>query len=155
MTRKQITFAIALLFTITVVHFQIPNRDLTLHILLRLLYLVPIAYVSLQTGRKGGVLVSLVVTLVFLPHFFFSVADKEFIAGNITAVILFNLTGFFLGYFRDVTERGYISRKQQRMIVTPEDKGHNVLFYVDNSPLSSGVAKWFDCFGELPCRYFP
>lgn len=143
MTRKQITIAIALLFTIAVIHSLIPERNLTLHILLRLLYLVPIAYVALQTGRKGGIFVSLAATLVFLPHFFFSGADQEFIAGNITAVILFNVAGFFLGYFRDVSEKGYISRKQQQVVVIPEGRGHKILFYVDNSPLSFSVAKWF------------
>lgn len=143
MKRKKIIFAIVLLFIIAIVHLQIPEHDLTLHVLLRLLYLVPIAYVALLTGRKGGVLTSLAATIVFLPHFFFSGANQEFIAGNITAVILFNLTGFFVGYFRDVSERGYINQRQQQVVIAPEGKGHRVLFYVDKSPLSSGVAKWF------------
>jgi len=143
MKRKKIFFTIVLLFIIAIVHLQIPERDLTLHIFLRLLYLVPIAYVALLTGRKGGILTSLAATLLFLPHFFFSGADQEFIAGNITTVILFNLTGFFAGYFRDVTERGYINRRQQQVVIAPKGKGHRVLFYVENSPLSPDVAKWF------------
>lgn len=143
MKRKKIIFAIVLLFIIAVIHLRIPERDLTLHILLRLLYLAPIAYVALLAGLRGGILTSLAATLVFLPHFFFSGADQEFIVGNITAVFLFNLTGFFVGYFRDVSERGYINRRQQKVVIAPEVKEHRVLFYVDNSPLSSGVANWF------------
>ncbi|MCK5194795.1 MAG: universal stress protein [Desulfobulbaceae bacterium] len=147
MNRKQITIAIIMMFSVAVFHFFIPRDFLSLHILFRLLYLVPIAYIALNFGRKGGVIAAIAVTIIFLPHFFMVKTSHEFVAGNIAAVVLFYLTGLFVGSFRDKAERGITMQQQQRQVVIPSaGEGCNILFYIDGSPLSAAVAEWFSAF---------
>ena len=147
MKKKQIFIAIIMMFSVAVFHFFIPRDYLSLHILFRLLYLVPIAYIALNFGRKGGVIAAIAVTIIFVPHFFMVKTSHEFVAGNIAAVVLFYLTALFVGSFRDAAERGIIKQQQQRQVVIPSaGEGCNILFYIDGSPLSAAVAKWFGNF---------
>lgn len=143
MTRRQLATAIGLLLGIAGVHLVIPERELTLHILLRLVYLVPIAMVALRKGKKAGLMMSLAATALFLPHFLFQQATVEFNAGNVVALVMFNLTGFVAGTYRDKSERGYVSSQQRQTIRTLPPGENRILFFVDNSPLSMDVARWF------------
>lgn len=146
MNRKQISIAIIMMFGVAVFHFFIPRDFLSLHILFRLLYLVPIAYIALYSGRKGGIIAAITMTIIFLPHFFMDRTTQDFTAGNIAAVILFYITGFFVGSFRDSSERGVINQQQQQVVVPSTGKGCNILFYIDNSPLSAASAEWFGAY---------
>lgn len=143
MTRKQLLMTIGLLVAIATLHLLIPQRDLTLHVLFRLFYLVPIIIVALNKGKAGGVLTALASTALFLPHFLFQQATREFTAGNIVAVVMFNLTGFLVGLYRDSSERGYISSQQRQFVPKSSGSEGSVLFFVENSPLSIGAAEWF------------
>jgi len=144
MNAKQKILAAVMIISVAVFHYFIPRDLLTLHILFRFLYLVPITYVALYTGRLGGVVIALTVTLVFLPHFFMSTSSHEFVAGNIGAVILFNLAGYFVGSFRDKSEQEVIAQKKKlRVVATHKGEGNNILFYADSTQLASATAEWF------------
>ncbi|MDW7772645.1 MAG: universal stress protein [Desulfobulbaceae bacterium] len=147
MNKEKIKHGIAMIAGIALFHYLLPRELLSLHILFRFLYLVPVAYVAFYTGRKGGLLTALAVTVVFLPHFFMATATQEFIAGNIGAIILFFLAGFFVGNFRDVSEREILKRQEQRQIISASKDGiRSILFYSDNTQLSSAAAEWFISF---------
>ena len=146
MNRKQISIAIIMMFGVAVVHLIIPRDFLSLHILFRLLYLVPIAYIALYSGRKGGVLAAITMTIFFLPHFFMDRTTQDFTAGNIAALVLFYITGLFVGSFRDSSERGVIKQQLREVAVPFTGKECNILFYIDNSPLSAASAEWFGAY---------
>ena len=143
MTKKQFFITIALLVLITTLHYSIPQNYLALHIIFRMLYLIPIIYIGLQKGIIGGIATSISATLLFLPHFFFSHATTEFHAGNIVAVILFNVAGIASGILRSSSEKKYQDHKQKAYIKPVTGKAKNILFYAENSPATIFTAKWF------------
>lgn len=112
MEKKKIVWIILITVLITIIHISIPERYPALHIFFRLLYFILIVYTALATGKKGGMIASVAVSLIVLPHFFFSSASTEFITGNVAAIVLFNLVGFYAGMFRDRTEVSLTKRKQ-------------------------------------------
>ena len=144
MHKKQIAVVILLTAIVAIIHSFIPEKYLALHIIFRLLYFIPIVLAALSTGRKGGLITSFAISLIFLPHFFFVNANSEFIAGNAVAIVLFNLCGLFVGSFRESTEVGLVKRLQQEQVVVPsrDAEQQRVLFYIDGSPLSLSTAQW-------------
>ena len=146
MNRKEISIAVIMMFGVAVFHFFIPRDFLSLHIFFRLLYLVPIAYIALYSGRKGGMLAAITMTIIFLPHFFMDRTTQDFTAGNIAVVILFYITGFFVGSFRDSSERGVIKQQLREVAVPFTGEECNILFFIDDSPLSAASAKWFGAY---------
>ena len=145
MTKKQTTIIILITLAVAVIHTLIPQRFLALHIILRLLYFIPIILAALSSGRKGGLIVAGAISLVFLPHFFFHHASREFMIENTVAIVLFLLSGFFIGSFRESSEIQLNKRlAEERMVVPVRDaEQQRVLFYNDSSSLSLGTAKWF------------
>lgn len=135
---------ILIVLAVASIHSFIPERYLTVHIFLRLLYFIPIVYVALNSGYKAGVITALIISLMFLPHFFISEASPEFIAGNIVAVILFNLSGFIFGLFRESSASELSQRIQKTQLIQAQGAAEQkVLFYVDGTPLSLSTAEWF------------
>lgn len=145
MSRKQLLTIILVTATVAVVHSLIPVRLIVLHVLFRLLYFIPITLAALNYGRKGGLIASLAISLIFLPHFFwFRGTSSEFIAESAVAIVLFNLCGFFVGSFRESSEINLTRRfRQEKVVPYRDDDQQRVLFYIDGSPLSLGAAKWF------------
>ena len=144
MNRKKHWIVILTALVVASIHSFIPEEYLTVHILLRLLYFIPIVYVALYSGYKAGVITALIISLIFLPHFFISGASPEFIAGNIVAIILFNLSGLIIGLFREssATELSHRIRKPHHI----QDQGaadQKVLFYVDGTQLCLSTAEWY------------
>ncbi|KJS01490.1 MAG: hypothetical protein VR65_08735 [Desulfobulbaceae bacterium BRH_c16a] len=145
MIRKQTAIIILVTLTVALIHLFIPQRFLTLHIVLRLLYFIPIILAALSSGRKGGLIAAGAISLVFSPHFFFHHASREFMVENAVTIILFLLSGFFIGSFRESSEIQLNKRlAEERMVVPVRDaERQRVLFYNDGSSLSLGTAKWF------------
>lgn len=150
MNTKQKTLAAAMVTGVAIFHYFIPRDLLTIHILFRFLYLVPITYVALYTGRLGGIVSAMAVTLIFLPHFFIPTTNHEFVAGNIGAIILFILAGYFVGNFRDKSEKEVLARKNRlQFVATHKGEGTNILFYADTTQLATAAAEWFmNTFGH-------
>lgn len=145
MTRKQTAIIVLITLAVAAIHSFIPERFLALHILLRLLYFIPITLTALSSGRKGGLIAAVAISLLFLPHFFFHHASPEFMAENAVAIGLFLLSGFFIGSFKESSETQLNQRLAEgRMVVPVRDaERQRVLFYNDGSSLSLGTAKWF------------
>ncbi len=144
MDKKKWIKWIGVTMTLAIVHALIPHQNLMLHIFFRLGYLPLIIYAALHGGKKAGMIASIAVSFVFLPHFFFVNATREFMAGTIAALILFNFTGFFVGVFKESLEIDLSRRKQQKQVILTTDVNRQkVLFYFDDTPLSLSTAQWF------------
>lgn len=144
MMNKQTNIVIIVTAVVAIIHLFIPEQYLVLHIVFRSLYFIPIVYMALSQGRRAGLITALIISLVFLPHFFIASASSEFIAGNAVAIALFNLCGFFVGNFREASEVNLTERLLQKQSVPYRNiEQQRVLFYADETPLSLGAAQWF------------
>ncbi|EKD39491.1 MAG: UspA protein [uncultured bacterium] len=145
MSRKQTIIIVLVTLAVAIIHTLIPQRFLALHIILRLLYFIPIILAALSGGRKGGLIVAGAISLVFLPHFFFHHASREFMLENAVAIVLFMLSGFFVGSFRESSEIELNKRLAEERMVVPvrASEQQRVLFYNDGSYLSLATAEWF------------
>ena len=151
MKKKQYLVSFLLLATTLALHLIISPKDLTLHILFRFLYLVPIAYVGLKAGKKGGVLTAVITSILYMPHFLFGTTSAEFQTGNIVAVLLFYITGFFTGLYRDASKKVYLSQLDETIDKPNTSSSKNILFYVDDKPLTQFTSEWFvNYFGGDP-----
>src|SRR5665811_1932478 len=69
--RDGVLVAVAIV-VITYFHYYPPHQEFisheSLHILLRRLYYIPILYSAYRFGIKGGLLASISVTALFIPH---------------------------------------------------------------------------------------
>ena len=131
---------ISLIFLITMIHLTVPANRLPLHNYFRELYLIPIVLAGLWYGVRGGLAISVVSSLIYLPHFFFT-ATLEFHTRNTVEILLFNLVGYLVGRYRDTKKRGYFAAKSK--IHPSLTTGKHVLFCVDNTRSSILSAEWF------------
>ena len=67
---KMFVFVWLLIFIISAVHYLSPPEFVKIHDILRRFYYVPIIYAALQTGLRGGIFTSFIVTCLYLPHAF-------------------------------------------------------------------------------------
>lgn len=162
MTKPRLMAIAAIVALITAFHYLTPMSMPTLHIVYRELYFLLIVLAGLWGGKKGGVLTSVAVSLVYIPHMFmlavphpmfdpntmFNVlmSSAESRWGNFFELLFFNLAGFFVGTYANL-RRGYVNTKHQPYQATTFKK--NFLLYVDDSQVSLYAAKYFaDIFGE-------
>lgn len=143
MSKKQFFIAFMLLAATLSIHLMISADDLTLHIIFRFFYLIPISYVGLKTGKKGGFLVALITSILYSPHFLFGQRSEEFQAGNIVAVVLFYVSGITSGFYRDSSQRVYLAHQSESVGKSPSSSSKKVLFYADDKPLSQFTCEWF------------
>jgi hypothetical protein len=123
----------------------VPVTKLPLHNYLRELYLIPIILAGLWWGVRGGLTVSIISSLLYLPHFFF-MASPQFHTRNIVEILLFNLAGYLVGRYRDTATRDHKAEKNKAYL-TPKASRH-ILFCGDTtlnlirkSPIPILVAK--------------
>lgn len=144
MKPKEIYITLFFIVVVSTVHYLIPEDLLYLHIILRFLYLIPIAYIALGHGRKAGTVAAAVVTLIFTPHFFMATTTKDFFAENIGAILLFFITGFFIGNVRNVSEKEIIKHNEKEQLVkNSKGESKSILFYIDHTRLSASSVEWF------------
>ena len=91
-------------------------------------------------GKKGGLISSLIASVLISPHFFFDLSSNEFILENSISIILFNLTGLAVGFYSDRQKRSYFVERTH--ISNPTTFGKNILIYLDDTPLSLKVVHW-------------
>ncbi len=100
--RDGVLVAIAVV-VITYFHYYPPHLDFmtheNFHILLRRLYYIPILYAAFRFGIKGGLLTSLSVTALFVPHALMSMGGLFDSAAleNLFDVILYNMMALITG----------------------------------------------------------
>lgn len=100
--KGQFLFIACLIISITLMHYLTHRDEALRHIFFRELYFIPIMLAGFWFGLKGGLSVSLLITVLYLP--FVLMPAGEFSAqsfGNLMEILLFNLVGGLLGWLRD------------------------------------------------------
>jgi len=150
MSKKIFLRVVFLLIGISIIHATLPREWLIVHVLFRMLYLLPIIYAALTSGRKGGLATSVTSSFLFLPHFFLfshaTHADMQFFIDNLVAVIVFNITGYGVGAYRDRVESNYAAIQRRSYNPTTDDHEKRILFYLDQGELNLVAAKWLNQF---------
>lgn len=161
MNRKKIVILSGIALAITALHYLTAVYRGPLHILYRELYFIPILLAGLWGGRKTGLITSISITLIYLPHVFI-LAVSQFAyhhmpmgpitdvanttLGNIFQMLLFNIVGYFSGTYSDL-KKDYSGVKNLAYIPVKFKK--NFLLCVDESPTSLYAAKYMaDIFGS-------
>ncbi len=162
MDRKRIIVLVCLITSITALHYLTSATRMPLHILYRELYFIPIILGGLWGGKRFGLIVSISITVLYLPHVFIlarlqsnlhhdmmidtfaSVADTYW--GNAFQILIFNLAGFFSGAYADL-KQGYYKTTGQ--VYQPIRFKKDFLLFVEESQSTLYAAKYVaDMFGN-------
>ncbi|MHB1025769.1 MAG: two-component system sensor histidine kinase NtrB [Desulfobacteria bacterium] len=116
-TRKMVLSAWIPCLVITVLHYRTGAHHAWGHDVLRRLYYLPILFAAFSGGLRGGVTVSVFVSLVYLPHAFTSllVQDPADALEKGLEIILYNIVAVVAGLLVDRERR---EREQQERLAT-------------------------------------
>ena len=118
-TTKMVLSAWIPCLVITVLHYRIGAQHPWGHDLLRRLYYLPILFAAFSGGLRGGVTVSVFVSLVYLPHAFTSlmVQDPADALEKGLEILLYNIVAVVAGLLvdRERRERGQQERLATRL----------------------------------------
>ena len=163
MNIKKIIALVGMVLIITVLHYSTAVYRGPLHILYRELYFIPIILAGLWGGKKSGLIMSIIITVIYLPHVLILATSNigyhhmtmgpvtdvaNTTMGNVSQMLLFNVAGFFAGTYSDL-KRSYFSTKSRSY--HPVKFKKNFLLCVEESPASLYAAKYLaDVFGSVP-----
>lgn len=92
-------FLVGALFAITAGHYSISGEYHIAHNILQRLYYVPILLAAFHYGRKGGVVVSTISGVFYLPHVLFGwQSNPEYQMSQVLEIMLFPVVGFASGH---------------------------------------------------------
>ena len=125
----------ALVVLITGWHYATDVHHPVLHILHRELYLVPIILAAYWFGKKGGLTVSVVASILFVAR---TLISREATFGdqlsNTLEVLTFIGVAYLLGIYRDARRVRYTTfRRPEAEKPAPQPNRRNVLLVIDNS----------------------
>ncbi len=162
MRAKKLCLIIGMVAAITALHYLTAASASPLHIIYRELYLIPIVLAGLWGGRRWGLITSLAVSLIYLPHMLWlaehqvqlhhmaaqrSLAAFDSLVGNSLEVVLFNLAGFLAGAYGDA-RAGYL--RASAAPYQPAEFERSFLLCVDQHAQGLYAAKYFaDVMGGL------
>lgn len=96
---KLVLFLVGILFAITAGHYSISGEYHLTHNILQRLYYIPIVLAAFHYGRKGGLVVSTISGVLYLPHVLFGwQANPEYQINQVIEIMLFPIVGFAAGH---------------------------------------------------------
>jgi len=137
----------ALVAGITALHYWTDPAALSLHVVYREMYFVPILLAALRFGKWGGIVTAVVATALYLPHVALSIHTPESTVGNVLEIVFFCLFGAITGSYVDI-RRGYQAALARPGPVATRPLGRRVLVCLDGSAASQQAAAYAgDLFG--------
>jgi nucleotide-binding universal stress UspA family protein len=120
----------------------------------RELYLIPILFAAYWFGKKGGLIVAVVSSLVFLPKVLtVERVSSAYGLNNIMEILTFFIVAYLLGHFQDIRHshwRTFFKTVQPATGRVRRRQGGKVLVCIDNSPNSNKAAQYVvDTFLKL------
>jgi signal transduction histidine kinase len=106
---QRVAFALtilALLVAITALHYFTNTHLFPYHTIYRSLYFLPIGMAAVIWGLRGGLIVSVIATLLHLPYLlFFEMRTSTSLVDNVLELILFNGAALVIGLLADLGHR--------------------------------------------------
>jgi nucleotide-binding universal stress UspA family protein len=133
---KKKAFIAFLILLITYVHYATGMHHQILHVIHRELFLIPIILAAYWFGKKTGLLVAIVCSILFLPQVVMSEKIlSSYGLNSISEILMFNIVAYLLGGYQDIRKSRYT--REWKPLPSPENlpqPGHNILVCIDNSP---------------------
>jgi nucleotide-binding universal stress UspA family protein len=152
-SKKKKLLIAALVVLITVWHYATDVHHPVLHILHRELYLVPIILAAYWFGKKGGLTVSVVASILFVAR---TLISREATFGdqlsNTLEVLTFIGVAYLLGIYRDAQRARYTTFwPPSANTEATQPARRNVLLVIDNSANALKTSRYVvDHFGRDP-----
>ncbi len=144
--KVRIALVVISLLLIATLHYTIELNHREFHILHRQLHLVPIILAAYWFGRKGGLMVSIVSSILFLPGVLTDYDNTSiYCFNNILEIIIFNIVAYMMGLYGDIRKSQFItaSNEQDNEQENETSKGErNLLLCIDDSPNAIKLAKY-------------
>lgn len=142
----RIFFIVLMIGAISYLHYTTKAHHELLHLIHRELYLLPIVLGAYWFGRKGGLIISGIATLLFLPWTVMTTPGETiYHINNVLQVLMFVVVAYLVGTYRDLKVSHLIAayeiRAHEYEKPLPEH-GRDVLLCIDNSPNVLRAAKF-------------
>ncbi len=101
------------LILVTVLHYLTPYHEPLFHAVYRLLYYVPIILAAFLWGKRGGMYLSVLITIVYLPHIISGWGKIEYHSViAILEIFLYYIIGIITGHLIDKTRLETLKREE-------------------------------------------
>lgn len=95
-------FISVLVVLISLLHFFTAQTEALHHVIYRELYFLPAILAGFWFGLRGGLVVSLLITLFYVPFILLSSGQAEdLLFGNLMELLLLNIVGLLVGWLRE------------------------------------------------------
>lgn len=138
------TLVSLLIFGISLLHFTTGIHHSTYHVIHRELFLIPIVLAAYWFGKKGGLAVSLISSVLFLPWAFHTAhVSTQYHINNVLQVLTFNGVAYLLGMYRDANKAKFTTFWRPNVErLGPSSEERNVLVCIDNSENALKTARY-------------
>lgn len=132
---KKKAFITLLILFITYLHYSTGMHHQVLHMMHRELFLIPIMLAAYWFGKKTGLLVAIVCSILFLPQVVMSEKIlSSYGLNTLWEIIMFYIVAYLLGGYQDIRRSRYT--REWKLLPAQENLpqlGHNILVCIDNS----------------------
>jgi nucleotide-binding universal stress UspA family protein len=143
---KRITVITVLITAITYLHYSAHGHHTMLHVLHRELYLIPIVLSAYWFGKKGGLTVAVLSSVLFLPKVLIGEQiSTTYGINNILEIMMFIVVAYLIGQFQDVRRahwRAFFTTPKQLLGEARAERGHRVMVCMDHSPNSPRTGQY-------------
>ncbi|PKN61677.1 MAG: hypothetical protein CVU57_28045 [Deltaproteobacteria bacterium HGW-Deltaproteobacteria-15] len=152
-TTRKILIAFLLLI-ISYLHYRTQAHHSVLHLIHRELYLIPILFAAYWFGKKGGLIVAAISSLIFLPKILaVDSASSAYGINNILEILTFFIFAYLLGHFQDIRHSHWRAFFRSPQPITGRFRtrqGCKVMVCIDNSSTAPKTAQYVvDTFLKL------
>lgn len=143
-----------LLLIISYLHYRTQAHHFVLHLIHRELYLIPILFAAYWFGKKGGLIVAVISSLMFLPKILaVDRISSAYGVNNILEILTFFILAYLVGHFQDVRHshwRAFFRSPRTTSGQVPHKYGSKVMVCFDNSPNAQKATQYVvDTFNKL------
>ncbi len=111
-TACKVFFVFSTIVLVTMLHYKTNQEDTVSHVIYRELYFLPIILTGFWFGLRGGLVISLVITALYLPVVVVNSSGQlDHDLGNMLEIVLFNVIGILVGWLK---EREIIHQNKRR-----------------------------------------
>ncbi len=97
----KVIFVFFIIVLVTMLHYKTNQADTVSHVIYRELYFLPIILAGFWFGLRGGLVVSLVITALYLPVVVGNSSGQlDHDLGNLLEILLFNVIGILVGWLK-------------------------------------------------------
>ena len=123
--KKPLIVLVSLIVIISILHYSTDTRTDYSHEVYKLLYYIPIVLAAFYFGIKGGLITSVCISIIYLPHVIFQWHGTEFeFVHRLLEIIVYNTIAYIVGRLAE-NERN--QKKQYEKVALELEKSYGKL----------------------------